>query len=592
MGIWKKCEQKRLRHWRRRNRFQPEHEPLDGRVLLSAIADAGFGTSAGHDIALHPSAASDVASDHAKPTATVASSTTKANSSRVTPPVAPSFTATAVSPTQINLAWSHVSAATGYLVDEWENGAWWQIDDAGSSSSGFAVTGLSPDTTYYFDVGAFNKAGTNWANYQAATTLAQTVKPPGVPSLSATAVSPAQINLSWTGESGANGYLIDQWENSAWIEIGSVGSGTTNYSVTGLNASTTYYFTVGAYNAAGTSWASYQSATTPAQTVAPPPAPSFTATAESATEINLAWTNVSSATGYMVNELENGTWVELAAVGTGGTSYLVTGLSANTTYTFDVGAHNAGGTTWASPQSATTPQATITQTNTVWSGYAITPSNLMNAVGATWVQPAISSTGANSIVSIWVGIDGFGNNTVEQIGTSWSASSGYYAWVEFYGDGVRNAQGGYAETGKYFYETPLNSIIGSNFFNIEPGDTISAYVGFVSSTSTNATFAFRFQSTPPGGTTQAWQEDLTTQFVVPVRTTAEWIVESPDSGVYPLANFGTMTFSGAWASAGATAPITAFPNYQLDMVPGTGGGTDFTSTLASSLNARPVGVYR
>ena len=56
--------------------------------------------------------------------------------------------------------------------------------------------------------------------------------------------------------------MIDEWINGAWVQIGSVGSGTTSFAVTGLNPNTTYYLDVAAYNSAGTSWASFQSATT------------------------------------------------------------------------------------------------------------------------------------------------------------------------------------------------------------------------------------------------------------------------------------------------------------------------------------------
>jgi len=85
-------------------------------------------------------------------------------------PATPSFTATAVSATQINLAWTPVAGATGYLVDQWINGAWAQVGSLSSGSTSYAVTGLSPNTTYYFDVAAYNAAGTTWANYQSATT--------------------------------------------------------------------------------------------------------------------------------------------------------------------------------------------------------------------------------------------------------------------------------------------------------------------------------------------------------------------------------------------------------------------------------------
>jgi hypothetical protein len=90
-------------------------------------------------------------------------------------PAAPWFSATAVSATQINLSWGRVAGANGYLVDEVINGAWRQIGNVGSGSTGFSVTGLSPNTTYTFDVGAYNAAGTNWASPQSATTRGNTV---------------------------------------------------------------------------------------------------------------------------------------------------------------------------------------------------------------------------------------------------------------------------------------------------------------------------------------------------------------------------------------------------------------------------------
>src|SRR5712692_9550649 len=68
---------------------------------------------------------------------------------------APWLTATAVSGTQINLGWNSVAGANGYLVDEWINGAWKQIGNFGSGASGCPVSGLSPNNTYYFDVGAY-----------------------------------------------------------------------------------------------------------------------------------------------------------------------------------------------------------------------------------------------------------------------------------------------------------------------------------------------------------------------------------------------------------------------------------------------------
>ena len=219
--------------------------------------------------------------------------------------------------------------------------------------------------------------------------------------------------------------------------------------------------------------------------------------------------------------------------------------------------------------------------NDVWSGYAIVPGSQVNSVGGTWVLPPVASTGSASIAAFWLGIDGYGGSTVEQIGTTWSAATGYSAWVEFYGDCRYTATGAPDPNylGTYYSSVNLNKIIGNNAFILQAGDTISARVTYLSSTSATSTFEFYFQDTPKIGQTKEWQQALTTQYVVPTRLTGEWIVESPNYGTAPLANFGTVGFSGCWATAGGvTGPITAFANYALDMIPSPngGGGTDYS----------------
>jgi hypothetical protein len=159
----------------------------------------------------------------------------------------------------VTLRWNAVSGASGYVVDIWLNGAWRQIGNVNSSTSFVSVIGLSAGTTYYFDVGASTSAGVTWANNQTVTTLSTL----SAPTLTATAISSSQVKLNWTASSGATSYVIDEWMNGAWKQIGTVAAGTTSATVSGLTAGTTYYFDVGAANATGTMWAANQSVTTP-----------------------------------------------------------------------------------------------------------------------------------------------------------------------------------------------------------------------------------------------------------------------------------------------------------------------------------------
>ncbi|WP_051450641.1 G1 family glutamic endopeptidase [Actinospica robiniae] len=79
---------------------------------------------------------------------------------------------------------------------------------------------------------------------------------------------------------------------------------------------------------------------------------------------------------------------------------------------------------------------TVLDYSTNWPGYAVTGAAFTSA-SATWVQNAAtcSSSGGETDMSPWVGLDGFSDSTVEQIGTSADCSGSsvdYYAWYEMY----------------------------------------------------------------------------------------------------------------------------------------------------------------
>jgi hypothetical protein len=79
---------------------------------------------------------------------------------------------------------------------------------------------------------------------------ALTVRLAAPSSLSASAASSSQINLSWTDAStGEDGFKIERKTGAGgtYAEIATVGANTTSYSDTGLSASTTYYYRVRAY---------------------------------------------------------------------------------------------------------------------------------------------------------------------------------------------------------------------------------------------------------------------------------------------------------------------------------------------------------
>jgi len=331
---------------------------------------------------------------------TSASATTQVAPDTTPPSVPAGLTATATSSSQINLSWTASTdnvGVTGYNV--YRNGT--QI--ATSATTSYSDTGLSASTSYSYTVSAFDAAGNNSAqstSASATTQVAPDTTPPSVPAgLTATATSSSQINLSWTASTdnvGVTGYKV--FRNGAQVAT----SATTSYSDTGLSASTSYSYTVSAFDAAGNNSAQSTSASATTQAppdTTPPSVPAgLTATATSSSQINLSWTastdNV-GVTGYKV--YRNGTQVASSAT----TSYSDTGLSSSTSYSYTVSAFDAAGNNSAQSASAnaTTQARIITFVN---SSKAIAP---IGASSLSWAH-TISSGLTDTILVVGVGTYG------------------------------------------------------------------------------------------------------------------------------------------------------------------------------------------
>lgn len=152
-----------------------------------------------------------------------------------------------------------------------------------------------------------------------------------------------------------------------------------------------------------------------------------------------------------------------------------------------------------------------------WSGYAATGGRF-TSVKASWVQPAVSCTGNDTWSSFWVGLDGDGSSSVEQTGTEADCSGGspvYSSWYEMY---------------------PAYPV---NFSNtVRPGDH------FTASVTTNGSGSFTLTL---ADTTAGWSRTVTKSLKSARLASAEVIAEAPSSstGVLPLSDFGSVSFSGA-----------------------------------------------
>ena len=178
-----------------------------------------------------------------------------------TPPAAPAtLTATAVSASQVDLAWSAVADATGYRVERSTDGATWaSLAQLAGGVTSHSDTGLASGTTYRYRVVATNAGGESPPSPVASTTTpaAGDLTAPTAPTGLKAALAKRKVNLSWSsstdaGGSGLAGYRV--WRATA----GSSGpfspiatTTTASYSDTSVTSKVTYWYRVTAFDGAG-----------------------------------------------------------------------------------------------------------------------------------------------------------------------------------------------------------------------------------------------------------------------------------------------------------------------------------------------------
>ncbi len=200
------------------------------------------------------------------------------------------------------------------------------------------------------------------------TTPPQDTQAPSTPSgLTSPSKTANSVSLSWNASSdnvAVTGYEVFNGSTLAASVSG------TSATVSGLNANTTYTFTVKARDAAGnrsaasSAFSTTTSPSAPADTQAPSTPSGLSSPSKTASSVSLAW-NASSdnvgVTGYLV--FRNGTQVGTPT----GTSHTDSGLAASTAYNYTVKARDAAGNqSTASATLSVTTQAGTTNPDTSW----------------------------------------------------------------------------------------------------------------------------------------------------------------------------------------------------------------------------------
>lgn len=331
-------------------------------------------------------------------------------------------------PLSLTLSWSAAADASSYeyCYDTTNDSACSSWISTGTATSA-TISGLTGGATYYWHARAVNGIGTTYADGSASAFRSfTTVLVPGAfnktaPAQAATGL-PTSTTLSWGASANASSYhyCIDTTNDNACSTWTSTSTATSV--VVPLTAGTTYYWHVRAFNAQGTTYANGSTtAFWSFSTAAPAPgafgksAPANGASVQPTTP-TLTWAASSGAARYEYcydttsNGSCDGTWT---SVGTA-TSAALSGLSAATTYSWQVRAVNATGTTNANSGtwwSFTTGVPVTVSTN---------PSGRTVIVdGSTYVAPQSFTWAAGSSHSLSTVTPQSSSNT-RYVFTSWS----------------------------------------------------------------------------------------------------------------------------------------------------------------------------
>ncbi len=302
---------------------------------------------------------------------------------------APTLTATYTGANTAELSWTEVTDAVHYDLRVWRNSdtGWESIsEDSYTERSYTDDTVIAGRTDYFYIVAAVDANGVigDWSEQ---VRITPRDKLPA-PTLQATNTLTTTINLTWTDVSGADRYDLNVWwaSDPGWQPIDDNLNGT-SYMHRGLTPGRTYHYAIRAIAANGVegAWSAFPFATVPytpthtptptptgqAQTLTPTqtptptltagptqtptptptvrgrlPAPILSATASSATTVEISWTEVSGADHYELWVWRNSStgWEHIEEDNYTGRTYTDDEVAAaGTAYYYTVAAVDANG---------------------------------------------------------------------------------------------------------------------------------------------------------------------------------------------------------------------------------------------------------
>lgn len=258
------------------------------------------------------------------------------------PPSAPAnLTVTPSSGTELDVSWTATSAPVDHytILRQTSPGVYTQVGQVPGSATVYPDGGLTPNTTYAYEVVANNASGDSPAAGPVSGTTP--IAPAAPTGLIASNVTASGVSLTWLDNAGnETGYKITrQLESDNSIQLATLPANSTTFTDSTLLAGSVYEYTVAAYNAAGPSDGAI------VVIVTLPAAPSGVTAVGQAGQVQINWVAPKGATSYNVYRGTSAGGEDATPIATGvtGTAYADTGLPAGSSYYYRVAAVNSTG---------------------------------------------------------------------------------------------------------------------------------------------------------------------------------------------------------------------------------------------------------
>ena len=247
----------------------------------------------------------------------------------------------------ITLSWTENVFATGYIIQQYKNNTWTNVANIKSNATtSYQITGLSANTSYKFRAVAYvtENGTTAYSSYTSALTVS--TAPAMTTGFAITGRGSDFLTITWTKNTGASGYIIQEQVNGVWKNVASIkGNTTVSHKIANLQPNSFHRYRMVAYktDANGTCYGKY-TGSAPGYT-APAMVSNFKVSGIGADSLTVSWTKVASANGYVIDIYKDGKWSQLAKITSNATtSYKASGLTTGTTYKFRIKSYATNGT--------------------------------------------------------------------------------------------------------------------------------------------------------------------------------------------------------------------------------------------------------